>query len=119
MLVYPGDPAPRFSLAPDSTGGEYWNVGLFEGGLHLGTHVDAPWHRIPNGKKLDEMGLAPFLGPCFVADIGHLGGAITAQHLEALALPPSLDRLLLKTRNSQSEYWREPWRRDAAVRASI
>ena len=50
--VYPGDPAPRFVWP-------YWthekgnpaSVGFYEGGLHHGTHVDAPWHFIPGDRK--------------------------------------------------------------------
>lgn len=33
---------------------------------HFGTHIDAPFHIFPNGKKLDEFSLETFLGKAIV-----------------------------------------------------
>jgi arylformamidase len=104
-LVYPGDPRPAFHFTRE----DGWTVGRYEGGLHAGTHVDAPWHCIPEGKRLHEVELGAFVGPCVVADLRHLSRAVRAQDLEALGAPDSMERLIIRTRNSEREYWREPW----------
>ena len=108
--VYPGDPAPQF-LWPAWTHekGDPANVGFYQGGLHCGTHVDAPWHFIRGGKKLDEIRLERWVGPCWVADLTGETACITAAALEAANIPPKTQRLLLRTRNGLTDYWHEPW----------
>jgi arylformamidase len=110
--VYPGDPSPKIEWP-------YWaiskgnpaNVGFFNGGLHHGTHVDAPWHFVAGGKRIDEVGLDPFIGPCLVIDAGE-SSCITADILEREPAAARAKRLLFKTRNSRTEYWSEPWNSD-------
>jgi arylformamidase len=34
---------------------------------HNGTHVDAPFHFLRDGKTVDQMDLSVFVGPCYVA----------------------------------------------------
>jgi arylformamidase len=52
--VFPGDPPPQFRWpAWTHEKGDPANVGFYSGGLHHGTHVDAPWHFIRGGKRLD------------------------------------------------------------------
>lgn len=108
--VFPGDPAPEI-LWP------YWthekgnpaNVGFFHGGLHHGTHVDAPWHFIAGAKRLQDVPLDRWLGPCWVADLTDESRCVNAAALTAAGIPAATTRLLLKTRNSQTDYWHEPW----------
>lgn len=111
--VYPGDPRPSIEWPSWSISrGDPANVGFFRGGLHHGTHVDAPWHFCADGKQLHEVGLDPFLGPCLVVDAGD-APSITADLLEATVMHPSdTKRLLFKTRNSRTDYWHEPWNPD-------
>ena len=104
-LVFPGDPKPRINFS----GSEGWTVGEYHGGLHAGTHLDAPRHCISDGKRLHEMELSSFVGPCFVADLQFLDRNVRAEDLQALAIPESARRLLIGTRNSGREYWREAW----------
>src|ERR1039457_6845197 len=52
ILVYPGDSGPTISAIQSGVDGHLWNTGVYEGGLHIGTHLDAPWHRVPGGKRL-------------------------------------------------------------------
>jgi arylformamidase len=108
--VYPGDPAPRF-LWPGWTHekGDPANVGFYQGGLHHGTHVDVPWHFIPNGKRLHEVPLDRWVGPCWVADLTGEPECVSAAALEAAGIPAGTRRLLLKTRNGLTDYWQEPW----------
>lgn len=108
--VYPGDPAPRIHWpAWTHAKGNPANVGAFEGGLHHGTHVDAPWHFIPGGKKMEELPLETWVGPAEVVDLTAVKDSITGADLEAARIPLEAQRLLFKTRNGQTDYWHEPW----------
>lgn len=68
MQVYPGDPRvsiePALEFATDGV-----NVLALHAGSHTGTHVDAPFHVLPEGARLDELDLARFHGPAVVADL--------------------------------------------------
>ncbi|MFO1447808.1 MAG: cyclase family protein [Opitutaceae bacterium] len=113
ITVFPGDPAPEF-LWPGWTHekGNPANVGFYRGGLHHGTHVDAPWHFIPGGRQLHEMPLDHWVGPCEVVDLRHLTRCVDADALEHASIPHSTRRLLLRTRNSEEDYWTQPWNPD-------
>ncbi len=111
--VFPGDPSPEFSWPGWShEKGNPANVGFFHGGLHHGTHVDAPWHFIPNGKRLHEMPLDHWVGECQVLDLTVEPLSITAGSLEKSGVREGMKRLLFKTRNSLTDYWHEPWKPD-------
>jgi len=108
--VFPGDPAPEISWPGWShKKGNPANVGFFHGGLHHGTHVDAPWHFIPDGKRLHEMPLDHWLGKCQVLDLTGEAKCITGDSLEGAGVRDEIRRLLFKTRNSLTDYWFEPW----------
>lgn len=109
--VYPGDPQPQF-LWPAWTHekGNPANVGFYSGGLHHGTHVDAPWHFIRGAKRLHELPLDRWVGPCWVVDLSAEPTCVTGAALEHAGIPPDTKRLLFKTRNSSTDYWHEPWK---------
>lgn len=107
--VYPGDPTPEFSWPSALAQGDTANVGVYHGSLHHGTHVDAPWHFVAGGKRTDEVSLDRWLGPCWVADLSAEPQSVTAAALEAARIPADTRRLLLKTRNSRSDYWLRPF----------
>jgi arylformamidase len=111
--VFPGDPAPEF-FWPGWTHekGNPANVGFYKGGLHHGTHVDAPWHFIPGGKKLDAIPVEMWLGACEVVDLRDLTRCVDAAALDAARIPEGTTRLLLKTRNGDVDYWTRPWNPD-------
>jgi arylformamidase len=67
---------------------------------HVGTHVDAPTHFLPEGKTIDQVSLAHLVGSCVVLDLTEIEEYITRQDLEQFQLPKGLI-LLLKTRNSE------------------
>ncbi|MBE7537102.1 MAG: cyclase family protein [Opitutaceae bacterium] len=108
--VFPGDPAPDFHW-PGWTHekGNPANVGFYRGGLHHGTHVDAPWHFIKGGRRLDEMPLKHWVGPCEVLDLRHLDRCVDAAALERAGIAPDTKRLLFRTRNGEINYWEQPW----------
>ena len=108
--VFPGDPSPQF-LWPGWTHerGNPANVGFYHGGLHHGTHVDAPWHFIRGAKRLHEVPLDRWVGPCWVADLTGEPECVTAAALDRARIPAQTKRLLLKTRNGLTDYWHQPW----------
>ena len=104
LLVWPGDPAieivPRVQIAK----GDAANVSELRIGTHTGTHVDPPVHFIEGAAGIDQVSLEALVGPCVVADLRQVDGPIDASTLEDLALEPGVERLLLRTANS--ELWR-------------
>ena len=79
--VYPGDEAPRMDRAESLDRGSLYNLSNFSMCAHNGTHVDAPFHFIPGGKTVGELGLEPFAGECFVT---RHRGDVTAGHARAM-----------------------------------
>jgi arylformamidase len=66
-VVFPGDPKPERQILAKMSEGDLYNLTAFSMCAHNGTHVDAPAHFIRDGKTVDQMGLEPFVGQCFVA----------------------------------------------------
>lgn len=79
--VYPGDPKPQMERVQSIANGDICNLTRFSMCAHNGTHVDAPFHFIDDGKTIDEMGLTPFVGDCFVA---RHDGDVTAEDAKAI-----------------------------------
>ena len=66
--VYPGDPVVR--LAPAATlARDGYNVLHLHLGSHSGTHVDAPYHFVDDGARIDQLPLELFFGPAVVVDL--------------------------------------------------
>lgn len=65
--VYPGDPQPGMQRVQSTDSGDMCNLTRFDMCAHNGTHVDAPFHFLGDGKTIDEMGLVPYVGDCYVA----------------------------------------------------
>ena len=65
--VYPGDPAPKGERLVSMDRGNVYNMSAFSMCAHNGTHVDAPFHFINEGKTIDQMPLESFVGLCYVA----------------------------------------------------
>ena len=65
--TFPGDPVPAMERIQSIAQGNICNLTAFSMCAHNGTHVDAPFHFIADGKTLDQIGLEPFVGDCYVA----------------------------------------------------
>ena len=100
MPVWPGDPAVERTLVWQIGADSAANVSRLTMSVHTGTHVDAPIHFIANGMSIDGLALETMVGPCNVCEVDATGWTITATDLEALNLPLTVQRLLLKTSNS-------------------
>ena len=67
--------------------------------VHAGTHVDAPFHFLPNGSTIESLPVDLFIGPARVCAV-ECGTHITAAEVNAANLRGET-RVLFKTRNSQ------------------
>ena len=65
--VYPGDPKPEKQILCATAAGDLYNLTAFSMCAHNGTHVDAPFHFLGEGKTVDRMDLEQFVGECYVA----------------------------------------------------
>ena len=66
--VYPGDPVPEKTALKSMQEGEVYNLTAFSMCAHNGTHIDAPFHFIKDGKTVDEICLETFVGMAYVAE---------------------------------------------------
>lgn len=87
MPAYPGD--QPFTLEPmlRIEQGAACNLSRIVMGTHTGTHIDAPWHFDPEGKRLHQISLARLIGHAWVADLRGYP-KITASTLEQAHIPP-------------------------------
>ncbi len=67
MPVYPGDPAPEINQV-GFIGKDSYNDSQIKIDLHTGTHIDAPWHMLKNGKKLSAYPPDYFFGSGHLVD---------------------------------------------------
>ena len=91
--VYPGDPRPEKQLVYSTGEGDLYNLTTFAMCAHNGTHVDAPFHFLHNGKTVDRMDLSVFVGDCFVAR--HRGDVTAADAEEILRKAAGAERILI------------------------
>ena len=110
LPVWPGDPPLRNGRTASLEKGDPANVTELRMSAHTGTHVDAPVHFLPGGRCVHELDLAALMGP---ARVLHLDDApeVRARSLEEAGLRAG-ERVLLRTRNSRSAWWEEPFRED-------
>ena len=100
MPIWPGFKGIRITPIKRMDRGDSFNISRLDCNLHTGTHVDAPSHFLQNGTTVKQLPLDVLVGPSYVA---HLPDAadITADDLSDLNLPSGIERLLLRTRNSE------------------
>ena len=66
--VFPGDPVPKKEMVSQIENGDVCNLSKLSMCAHNGTHIDAPYHFISDGKTVDKMGLEAFVGMAYVAE---------------------------------------------------
>jgi arylformamidase len=98
MVVWPGDGGVVIERESKIEAGDNANVSHLSLGAHTGTHVDAPYHFIPDGVTLEQVSLDRFVGKALVVEISGVS-IITAAHLAAADLPDGVERVLFKTDN--------------------
>jgi len=99
-LVWPGDPPVTIERVERIDEGSEDNLSQIAMGVHTGTHVDAPWHFIADGDKLEAIPLDVFIGPAQVVEIGDEVSVITAEVVRRAGINPGIPRVLFKTLNS-------------------
>ena len=91
--VYPGDPKPERQAVCSTATGDLYNLTAFSMCAHNGTHVDAPFHFLHDGKTVDQMDLSSFVGDCYVA---RHEGNVTATDAQAILRKASgAERILI------------------------
>jgi kynurenine formamidase len=90
MPVYPGDPPVDLTVldsavTPSQAGKRHLNVSELHAGLHAGTHMDAPFHFLEDGRTIDRVALERCVGPALLVTLPARlhRGHIEAEHLSA------------------------------------
>lgn len=71
------------------------NIGRITSSAHIGTHVDAPFHFLNDGKRILDLEIERYIGPCTVIDVSDFK-VINEVALRAVITKPT-ERLLIKT----------------------
>lgn len=100
LPTWPDSEGLKLTLAKRLASGDTTNSSVLHCDVHVGTHVDAPWHFVEGGHTAEQLPLEVLIGPAFVAFLPETS-AITASDLAGLALPAGTERLLLRTPNSE------------------
>ena len=97
--VYPGDPKPEKNVLKSMENGEVYNLTAFNMCAHNGTHIDAPYHFIKDGKTVDEISAEAVVGIAYVTEFhGVVGGDDAVRIIEKAKKqnPESSKRILIK-----------------------
>ena len=65
-VVFPGDPSPKREKLLSIEKGDVCNLTAFSMCAHNGTHVDAPYHFINDGKTVEQIDLTRLVGYAYV-----------------------------------------------------
>ena len=105
-IVFPGDPAPKREVLSSMEEGALYNLTALSLCAHNGTHVDAPYHFINDGKTVEQLPLEKTVGWAYVT---HENGMITAEDAKRIlakareAHPDSAKRILIGGKATVSE----------------
>ena len=97
--VYPGDPVPEKKVLSSMEKGDLYNLTAFSMCAHNGTHIDAPFHFLKDGKTVDAIDLEAFIGMAYVAEHhGIVSGEDAVEIIEKAKEqnPESGKRILIK-----------------------
>ena len=97
-VVFPGDPAPKREVLSAMEEGALYNLTALSLCAHNGTHIDAPYHFIQNGKTVEQLSLAKTVGWAYVT---HEDGAVLGEDAKRIlakakeAHPDAAKRILI------------------------
>ncbi len=103
--VWPSGPPIRLESTPHLSRDKSYTIHetLIQISSHMGTHIDAPYHFVENGKRLDEIPLERLVGKATVFEIP---GARSIGQRELSRLKwDGIERVLFKTENSK--HWHD------------
>ena len=92
-VVYPGDPKPEKQTLCSYEAGDVYHLTAFSMCAHNGTHIDAPFHFLPDGKTVEQLDLSVFVGECYLAR--HEGDVSAKDAAEILRKAAGIPRILL------------------------
>ncbi len=96
MPGYFGDPPVNVWHVSEIRLGAQANVSAFSMSCHAGTHVDSPYHLLPDGHTVDSLPLDTLIGDALVLAIS-TDGLITPAILESAGYVAGVERLLIDT----------------------
>ena len=99
--VYPGDPSPEKQILSATAVGDLYNLTAFSMCAHNGTHIDAPFHFLHEGKTVEQMPLETFVGDCYVAR--HRGDVTAADAHAILKKSGGAERILIAGKATVTE----------------
>ena len=91
--VYPGDPVPEKEILYATEKGDLYNLSAFAMCAHNGTHIDAPFHFLHQGKTVDQLDISSFVGDCYVAR--HIGAVGDSEAKAILEKAEGAERILI------------------------
>lgn len=83
------------------------NVSTLTGGMHTGTHLDAPLHFVEGGATVESLKLTSLLGDAQLVEI-YDSPAISGYNLQNAGVNKDTKRLLLKTDNTRKRLLDNP-----------
>jgi arylformamidase len=93
--VWPGDLKFSRDVSLSISGGNNIDLSSIRSTVHIGAHADAPSHFAASSKSIDQVDLAPYVGPCQVVRVQVARGErILAKDLKTAVQAP---RVLFKT----------------------
>jgi arylformamidase len=105
LPVWPGDPKVKIERVSRIEDGANANVSRMDIGCHTGTHVDAPFHFLPEGKTIETLSLEALIGPSQVIRIPDDFSVITGDLVNACGIRSEMKRVLFKTYSST--FWKK------------
>ena len=100
LPTWPGDPKLDIEKFESMDHGGHNNVSRMSSSVHIGTHVDAPYHFLNDGITVERLPLEILTGPCYVVQLPDGIEAITAEVLDRTEISSEMKRVLFGTRNS-------------------
>lgn len=97
-VVFPGDPAPKRDVLSSMKEGALYNLTALSLCAHNGTHIDAPYHFIKDGKTVEELPLSKTVGMAYLSqESGDIKAEDAHRILKAAAdaNPEAAKRILL------------------------
>jgi arylformamidase len=103
LPFWPGSSGFALSWKKQLTQGDECNNSQITSDVHVGTHIDAPYHFFTEGGTIDAVSLNTLIGPCSVLQFKGID-KITSGDLDNASITEPKERLLLKTENSK--FWK-------------
>jgi len=103
ITVWLGDPKVVLERVSKIEDGANANVSQVSMSVHTGTHMDAPYHFIPDGYTIESIPLEVLIGPVLLVRVPDEVEVIDGEVIKQAGIDPAVERVLFKTRNSQ--FW--------------